>query len=551
MKKFILAAAMVLASLSAFAQNEEPIQYIPKHEFTVNVFGGLNLGSVLLPGQGSMSATYADPTAAGLPATTHWFYGEKEWDFDGGRIPATNGEFHTKPSLTFGVGLGYIWHFSDSWAFQTGVDFALYKYNVYTSLDGPTDGVLYSGMNYQFSYAGVTNWTNAFSHTGFREEATLGSIQIPLMLQWSTPISEKHRFYVAGGATLGINVYGKSLQNWDELYYAGNSLKWTAGSGTTYEMVDLQGAASRNKLSGADNRQISFDKALLDVRASLEFGFRWSLAPGWGLYTGIYADYGLLNQFLKKDYSLVEGYPGWAEYCSTIPPRQEPNDPYADQNKWAYHSIFNSVGTPIMFVSGGQAIINAPAPGGAPHYAAVQTEQNVVTGNRYFDGSIHAGAVGLKIRISFGKVKKHPKPASPVVQTVTPSKPAPAQDPVVEVPEDIKRTMAELSVTLFAFDKFNLDAKAIEGLNKVITWLKENPDLMVQIEGHTDWDGSDEYNQKLSERRAKSVYDYFVAHGVKADRLSYIGYGESRPIATNETAEGRQQNRRVELTILQ
>ena len=138
------------------------------------------------------------------------------------------------------------------------------------------------------------------------------------------------------------------------------------------------------------------------------------------------------------------------------------------------------------------------------------------------------------------------------MQTVTPSKPASQQpEQVVEVPEDIRRTMAELSVTLFAFDKFNLDAKAVEGLNKVITWLKENPDLMVQIDGHTDWDGSDEYNQGLSERRAKSVYDYFVSHGVKADRLRYKGYGESRPIAANETAEGRQQNRRVELTIIQ
>lgn len=542
MKKFILVAAMMLASFTAFAQDEEPIQYIPKHEFTVNVFGGLNLGSVMLPGQGTRTATYVPPTAqAGDPATLHQFAGVD-----------TNGDFSTKPGLSFGFGLGYIYHFSDAWAFQTGVDFALYKYHVYSI---PNDGLLYSGMNYQFTYAGVTtNWTNAFLHNGFCEDATLGSIQVPLMLQWSTPITEKHRFYVAGGATVGINVYGKSKQHWDNLSYAGNSLRWTEGSGTTYEVDHLHRAANINRISAATDTVVVFHKAPVDVRASLEVGFRWSLAPGIGLYTGIYADYGLLNQFLKKNYSLVEGRPDWDEYCSTIPPRQNPNDPYSDPDLWAYHSIFNSVGLPILFTSGGQAIINAPAPGGAPNYAAVQTTQNVAPGNRYFDGSIHAGAVGFKIRLSFGKVKKHPKPVSPIVQTIDEPEPAPAKEPEpapVEVPEEIKRTMAELSVTLFAFDKFNLDAKAIAGLDKVITWLKENPDLMVQIDGHTDWDGSDEYNQALSERRAKSVYDYFVAHGVKADRLRYKGYGESRPIATNETAEGRQQNRRVELTIIQ
>ena len=537
MKKFILVAAMALASFTAFAQDEEPIQYIPKHEFTFNIFGGLNLGSVMMPGQGSFSATYVDPNGQeGDPATLHQFLGEE-----------TNGAFHTKPGLTFGVGLGYIWHFSENWAFQTGVDFAFYKYHVYTTMDGPTDGALYSGMNY--IHARNRNWTSGFNYWGFREEATLGSIQIPLMIQWSTPISEKHRFYAAAGATLGINVYGKSLQNWDEFDYGGNSLYWYPGSGTSYEVLNLQNHALASKISDADNRLIALDKALLDVRASLEVGFRWALAPGWGLYTGIYADYGLLNQFLKKDYSLVEGRSDWEEYSQGA----RVTDPYAYPDMWSYHSIFNSVGLPILFTSGGPAVINAPAAGGGPNYAtALQPEQNLAPGNRYFDGGIHAGAVGLKIRLSFGKVKKHPKPASPIVQTI--DNPAPAQQPepaVVEVPDEIKRTMAELSVTLFAFDKFNLDAKAVAGLNKVITWLKENPDLMVQIDGHTDWDGSDEYNQALSERRAKSVYDYFVAHGVKADRLRYKGYGESRPIATNETAEGRQQNRRVELTIIQ
>ena len=73
----------------------------------------------------------------------------------------------------------------------------------------------------------------------------------------------------------------------------------------------------------------------------------------------------------------------------------------------------------------------------------------------------------------------------------------------------------------------------------------------MEIGGHTDSVGSDSYNQKLSEQRAKAVCDYLISQGVDKARLSYKGYGESEPIATNETEAGRQRNRRVELKILQ
>jgi OOP family OmpA-OmpF porin len=70
------------------------------------------------------------------------------------------------------------------------------------------------------------------------------------------------------------------------------------------------------------------------------------------------------------------------------------------------------------------------------------------------------------------------------------------------------------------------------------------------VAGHTDSVGTDQYNQGLSERRANSVRDYLVEQGVRASRLTAVGYGENRPVATNDTADGRQENRRVELVVL-
>jgi outer membrane protein OmpA-like peptidoglycan-associated protein len=87
-------------------------------------------------------------------------------------------------------------------------------------------------------------------------------------------------------------------------------------------------------------------------------------------------------------------------------------------------------------------------------------------------------------------------------------------------------------------------------LDDQVATLKRYPALKVEVAGHTDSNNSDAYNQQLSERRAKAVMEYFVAKGVAAEQLTAKGYGESQPIADNGTAEGRAQNRRVELRIL-
>jgi len=108
----------------------------------------------------------------------------------------------------------------------------------------------------------------------------------------------------------------------------------------------------------------------------------------------------------------------------------------------------------------------------------------------------------------------------------------------------------------FDFDKSKLRPDAVEILNQAIEVLKKYPELKVEVAGHTDSIGTDAYNQKLSERRAKAVYDYLTSNGVDAGRLvGPHGYGESRPIAPNtnpdgsDNPEGRAKNRRTELNV--
>lgn len=111
-------------------------------------------------------------------------------------------------------------------------------------------------------------------------------------------------------------------------------------------------------------------------------------------------------------------------------------------------------------------------------------------------------------------------------------------------------TVIILRNIFFDFDKATLRPESKAELERIYQILIENPRMRIRIAGHTDSMGSDEYNQKLSENRAKAVYEYLIQRGISADRLSYIGYGESRPIDTNDTDEGRQNNRRVEIEIL-
>ena len=120
---------------------------------------------------------------------------------------------------------------------------------------------------------------------------------------------------------------------------------------------------------------------------------------------------------------------------------------------------------------------------------------------------------------------------------------------ILETRETARGLIINMSDVLFDSGKYSLKPGAREKLAKVSGIILAHPGLNLQIEGHTDTVGSDEYNQHLSEQRADSVRDYLVAQGLSGETISAIGLGKLDPVATNSTATGRQQNRRVELVV--
>ncbi len=110
--------------------------------------------------------------------------------------------------------------------------------------------------------------------------------------------------------------------------------------------------------------------------------------------------------------------------------------------------------------------------------------------------------------------------------------------------------VVELSSSiLFGFDSSELSAEARSNLDKMVSVFQTYPDTNIEIQGHTDSKGSENYNQKLSERRASAVTNYIMGKGIPSSRLTIVGYGENAPKYTNDTEEGRAKNRRVEFMI--
>ncbi|MDH5670959.1 MAG: OmpA family protein [Myxococcales bacterium] len=145
--------------------------------------------------------------------------------------------------------------------------------------------------------------------------------------------------------------------------------------------------------------------------------------------------------------------------------------------------------------------------------------------------------------------------SSLVVVGDPPPPPEPEPPPPPPPPKRVEVTADQIVIKekiQFEVDKADIRSESHDLLNEIVSVIKENAHIRkISIEGHTDSDGSNKYNKKLSDSRAASVLKYLTEHGIEADRLSSKGFGEEKPIASNDTAEGKEKNRRVEFLIVE
>jgi outer membrane protein OmpA-like peptidoglycan-associated protein len=125
--------------------------------------------------------------------------------------------------------------------------------------------------------------------------------------------------------------------------------------------------------------------------------------------------------------------------------------------------------------------------------------------------------------------------------------------PAIETPKQVELpgsdSLIVLGEVLFEVNSFKLKPELFPELDSLVAFMKKNPSTRIEISGHTDATGKEAHNLKLSENRADAVAEYIVDNGIATSRVTFNGYGSSRPIAPNDTDEGRRKNRRVEILI--
>ena len=204
-----------------------------------------------------------------------------------------------------------------------------------------------------------------------------------------------------------------------------------------------------------------------------------------------------------------------------------------------------------------------------------EIDDRIFTADMVVNGDQMVGEVkGRKVRLILARQGGAPAPARdplpqaaqlpPIVasQPVAPQQAPVAMAPAPQPPQEQKAeevvqrpkneefiTAPELKSVYFDFDKANLRQDAVDSLSNNVTWLKENADTFVLIEGNADERGTAEYNLALGDRRAKSAMDYLEANGIARDRMATVSYGKEHPTCTDATEECRHQNRRADFRV--
>ncbi len=199
---------------------------------------------------------------------------------------------------------------------------------------------------------------------------------------------------------------------------------------------------------------------------------------------------------------------------------------------------------------GGQKIkpgdVLCPIVGGAAGAGIIAAGADTDETGALAGGAVLGAAVGYLICHESERPAPTPAPVAPAPAPVVKAAPPPPPPPAAPA---VGTKLISLEGTNFDFNKSTLTPVGTAKLDEAAKVLAENPSVTLNVEGHTDSVGSDAYNMGLSERRAKAVVAYLTGKGIDAARLSPTGYGESKPAATNDTADGRAKNRRVDLMV--
>ena len=484
------------------------------------------------------------------------------------------------------IGIGYGYFFNPQWGLTTGFEFAVYNTKYHLGIfEDKYMAVDIDNVNFDF-HSLAQNYKE-------RQRATM--LQMPLMVQFQTPAFNVRQFFAAAGVKVGVPIKGKykstvdllnaGYYEFEEYYY----YDYFMGFGE-YEDIKSKGTWD-------------FNSALF---LSAEAGMKWRLNDQFSLYTGAYFDYGLNAIYRTR----IEQAPThFVAYNTANPPDFAVNSVILSSYKQndVPHLFIDKInplaaGIKLKLVFGKNSLKQQfpsdvsdapcfPKPKDVGKEVVIKIEPEPI-----IEKIIEP--IPLQKRVLIYAVDKDENvifPVTLVVKNLADNKEniEPKEDGKggyiadltignsYEI--DVTKVGYTYSITIFSaqptetekvetiyallepliadtkmvFDNITFDTNSAEiheesyyELGRIVRLMKDNPTLRLEISAHTDDVGADDYNLHLSERRAKSITDYLISQGVPASSLTSKGYGKTKPIVPNTSAENRAKNRRVELMII-
>jgi len=178
-------------------------------------------------------------------------------------------------------------------------------------------------------------------------------------------------------------------------------------------------------------------------------------------------------------------------------------------------------------------------------FEATAPADYLIIGNFYSDSLTNVNSTPNNLRFGYYYVD------DVSVRKIPPIKEVPVEPDDLSLLTPEKGKIIQLRNIFFDTDRYELLPRSYVELKKLLRLMQDNPNMVIEIRGHTDSRGRDAYNLYLSRNRAKAVVDFLNENGIDSKRTHFVGFGSSQPVASNETEKGRQQNRRVEFLILQ
>lgn len=421
-------------------------------------------------------------------------------------------------------GLGYNYFFNYHWSIGIGAEFSALTAS--SDVSNLKDNYIIPG------FLGIEKPLNLEINTAnYEQDYNAYYINIPVMAKYQLDVWKQHKFYVAGGAKVGIPFKGEYTSKGS---FSAKGFERTINGENTGSAYTIDKYGFGNRSANLDDGEFDLD---INVMLALEAGMKWRLSNKLSLYTGLFVDYGLVDvrkedasldllQYNVNERSVFSGY----TFNNVLDSRHTEK---VNGETRAFTDKVNTIsaGIKVQLAFGVGSLINKPV-----------KKSEVVTSSSKPEKHLTAGEVDEIVARNTQYLIDAQKGEFKDIKDIL-------NKFFIKEAKEEKEGYRLKTVIGFDLDKTTILPSMHSVLNENLATLKENPGIYVNLIGNTDDIGNQSYNYNLGLKRANAVRDWLISQGINGNRLNVSSNGDQNPAIPNVDDANRQYNRRVEFII--